>query len=119
MIIKTRLVKILTFGFASGMCLFPFVLIGKEIEITHRLLNHEKIHLRQQLEVLVLPFYFMYFLEYLVRIIQYRNFSKAYRNISFEREAYYYQSHIDYLENRKPYAWRKFITRSEPALTST
>lgn len=117
MIIKTHLVKILTFGFANGMCLFPFVLIGKEIELTHRLLNHEKIHLRQQLETLVVPFYFLYFVEYLVRIVQFRNFTKAYRNISFEREAYYFQSHIDYLEHRKPYAWIKFIARSEPELT--
>lgn len=117
MIIRTRFVKILTFGFANGICLYPFVLFGKGIEITHQLLNHERIHLRQQLETLIIPFYLLYFLEFTVRLIQYRNFSKAYRNISFEREAYYFQSHIDYLKYRRPYAWFKFLTRSEPELT--
>ena len=118
MFIKTRFVRILTFGFANGICLYPFVLIGKEIELTHRLITHEKIHLRQQLETLVLPFYIFYFLEFLFRLLQYRSFSKAYRNISFEREAYYFESHVDYLEIRRPYTWVKFMSRSEPKLTS-
>lgn len=118
MIIKTRFVRIITFGFANGICIYPFVLIRKEVELTHRLLTHEKIHLRQQLETLILPFYVLYFLEFLFRLMQYRNFSKAYRNISFEREAYYFESHIDYLEQRKPYAWLEFIHRAEPKLTN-
>lgn len=118
MFIKTKFVSILTFGFANGICLYPFVLIGKEIELTHRLINHEKIHLKQQLETLVFPFYLFYLLEYLFRVLQYRNFSKAYRNISFEREAYYFESHVDYLDIRRPYAWLSFIARSEPKLTN-
>ena len=118
MIIKTRFVSIITFGFANGICIYPFVLIRKEVELTHRLLTHERIHLRQQLETLILPFYILYFLEFLVRLMQYRNFSKAYRNISFEREAYYYESHVDYLEQRKPYTWLTFINRAEPKLTN-
>ena len=109
MIIKTGLVKILSFGFANGMCLYPFVLIGKEIELTDQLLNHEKIHLKQQLETLILPFYLWYFIEFFVRILQYRSFEKAYRNISFEREAYYFESQSEYLENRKKFAWTAFL----------
>ncbi len=118
MIIKTRLVKILTFGFANGICLYPFVLIGKDIDVNHRLLNHERIHLRQQLETLILPFYLLYLLEFLYRMIQYRDFVVAYRNISFEREAYYFEAHVDYLEHRKPYAWMQFVSRSEPKITN-
>lgn len=114
MIIKTRLVRILTFGFASGICLYPFVLIGKEIELTDRLLNHEKIHMRQQLEMLIIPFYLIYFLEFLFRNLQYRNFSKAYHNISFEREAYSHEYHNGYLEIRRPYAWFQFIRKKGP-----
>ena len=33
----------------------------------------------------------------------------AYRNISFEREAYANEEYIDYLENRKRFAWIKYI----------
>jgi hypothetical protein len=109
MIIKTGLVKIISFGFANGICLYPFVLIGKEIEHTEQLLNHERIHLKQQLETLIIPFYLLYFIEFLVRIIQYRNFEKAYRNISFEREAYFYESNTEYLKQRKSFAWTSFL----------
>lgn len=109
MIIKTGLVRIITFGFANGISLYPFVLIRKEVEPTERLINHEKIHLRQQLEMLVLPFYIVYFLEFLIRVIQYRNFGKGYRNISFEREAYHYDWDTEYLSQRKSYAWTKFL----------
>jgi hypothetical protein len=114
MIIKTSLVRILSFGFASGICLYPFVLIGKEIEITDRLLNHERIHLQQQLETLIVPFYLLYFFEFFIRILQHRNVGKAYRNISFEKEAYQYESEIEYLDNRKRFAWTEFLGQSSP-----
>ena len=116
MIIKTGLVKILSFGFARGMCVYPFVLIGKEAEITEQLLTHERIHLKQQLETLVLPFYLWYFLEFLIRFVQYRNFEKAYRNISFEREAYYFESQEEYLTIRKRYAWIGFLNQASPVI---
>lgn len=114
MIIRTSLVRILSFGFANGICLYPFVLIGKEIEVTDRLLNHEKIHMKQQLETLILPFYLWYLIEFIIRILQYRNFEKAYRNISFEREAYHYESQIEYLNRRKRYAWTGFLDQDNP-----
>jgi len=114
MIVKTGLVKILSFGFARGMCLYPFVLIGKETEVTDQLLTHEKIHLKQQLETFIIPFYLWYLLEFLFRLIQYGHFEKAYRNISFEREAYYFESQQEYLENRKRYAWTGFLVQENP-----
>lgn len=116
MIIRTGLVKILSFGFAKGMCVYPFVLVEREAEITSQLITHERIHLRQQLETLVLPFYLWYFIEFIFRILQYRNFEKAYRNISFEREAYYFESHEEYLNVRKRFAWIGFLGQAEPAL---
>ena len=114
MIIKTSLVKILSLGFANGICLYPFVLIRKEVELTDQLLTHEKIHLKQQLETLIIPFYLLYFVEFLVRILQYGNFEKAYHNISFEREAYFYESHTDYLNYRKRFAWTGFLGQAVP-----
>ena len=71
--------------------------------------NHERIHTRQQKELLFIPFYLIYILEWLVRLVQYRNQEKAYMNISFEREAYKYGHDLKYLEQRKPYAWIKFL----------
>jgi len=63
-------------------------------------MNHERIHLRQQLELLVLPFFVWYGLDYLVKLIRYRNKNKAYRNVIFEREAYENEKNLDYLKSR-------------------
>ncbi len=61
-------------GFVA-MALWPFIFVRKENteKYTARVENHEKIHLRQQLEMLILFFYIWYAVEFLIRLIQYRN----------------------------------------------
>ena len=69
-------------------------------------LYHEAIHTAQMKELLYLFFYIIYFFEWLVRL--FINGSQAYRNISFEKEAYAHQTDSDYLKSRKHFAqWRK------------
>lgn len=85
----------------SAMALFPFVLLKLQNQSNNAvLLNHEKIHLRQQMELLILPFYVWYLVEYLVRLLQYRNHKNAYLNICFEREAYNNETDLEYLNTR-------------------
>lgn len=87
------------------MALFPFILLrttGSETDPV--ILNHERIHLRQQLELLLLPFYLLYLLHYLYLLIRFRNHEKAYRNILFEREAYDHEGDNRYLERRRWWA---------------
>lgn len=95
---------------ANAMALFPFILFKKE-SFRHDLvlINHEKIHLKQQLELLIIPFYILYFFNYLINLIRYKNHYLAYFNISFEREAYQYESDLSYLKKRKFYKWISFI----------
>ncbi|MBE7179565.1 MAG: hypothetical protein INR69_24390 [Mucilaginibacter polytrichastri] len=97
----------------DGMALFPFILVRKP-NPGAILLNHERIHLRQQAELGVLPFYLWYILEYLIRRFQYRDHYLAYRNISFEREAFTNESNLFYLKNR-PFGnfWRYIVVRNE------
>ncbi|SHG12321.1 hypothetical protein SAMN05444372_102338 [Flavobacterium micromati] len=84
-----------------GLTIFPFVLIKyRSDQYDSVLMNHEKIHLRQQLELLFLPFFIWYLLEYFFRLCQYKNHNLAYRNISFEREAYANESDLNYIEKR-------------------
>ena len=71
--------------------------------------NHERIHTQQQKELLYIPLYILYILEWIFRLIQYRNQQDAYMNISFEREAYKHGHDLDYLQQRKRYSWIKFI----------
>lgn len=58
-------------------------------------INHEKIHLEQQKELLFIGFFILYLIEFMF---------KGYYNISFEREAYKYGQNLNYLSNRKHYA---------------
>lgn len=72
-------------------------------------INHETIHTKQGQELLWIGFYLWYLIEYLIRLIIYRDTWMAYKNISFEREAYYNQSDLFYLNRRKHYSWFKCI----------
>lgn len=109
-LITPRLIRFLSRGFATGMAIFPFVLLkNKEAANNHRLLNHEYIHLKQQTEMLVFPFYLWYGIEYIVRRIQFKNHYAAYRNISFEREAYANDHKRNYLNERKFWAFLSYL----------
>ncbi len=93
-----------------GLTLFPFVIIRDFLDKENKvLLNHEKIHIRQQLELLIVPFFVLYFLEFLLRLIQFKDRNKAYRNISFEREAYANEKDLDYLKKRPFWKFRNYI----------
>jgi hypothetical protein len=93
---------------ANGMALFPFLLI-KYKSPSKILINHERIHFRQQIELLIFPFYLWYVLEYLIHRLRGKSPNQAYRNISFEREAYENDENLEYLENRKPWAFWKYL----------
>lgn len=91
-------------GFAAiNLCGLIFVRRG--YEFTEADLRHEQIHTRQMLELLIVPFYLIYIIEWLLRWIQTRHALRAYRSISFEREAYTHQSDPHYLSHRRCYAW--------------
>lgn len=93
-----------------GLALFPFVFVKYSLDIENPVfVNHERIHLRQQWELLIVPFFVLYFLEFLLRLIQYGNRDLAYRNISFEREAYANEKDLDYLKQRSFWKFLNFI----------
>lgn len=95
---------------ANAMALFPFIILKNEGQKKDRILiNHEQIHLRQQLELLILPFYIFYLLNYFINLLRYRNHYQAYFNISFEREAYRFEADLNYLSERKWLNWVRFL----------
>jgi hypothetical protein len=94
-----------------GITLFPFVFVkDSKFKMNKYFLNHEQIHLRQQMEMLVIPFFIWYGIEFLVRYVQYKNWFLAYRNISFEREAYYKEKNLNYLKSRSFWSFLKFMS---------
>ena len=66
--------------------------------------NHEAIHTEQMKELLYVGFYLCYLAEWIVRLFMKGN---AYRNISFEKEAYRGQRIPGYVQTRQRFAhWR-------------
>lgn len=106
-IIRNRFIP---FNGFIAMNLFGVLFVREYAELSGHTINHERIHTAQMLELLVLPFYFLYVTEWLYRVLFTKDrFSKrAYFNLSFEKEAYRNQQNKHYLKNRKLYAmWRK------------
>lgn len=92
----------ITFG---GLCF-----VRKGSRFNERVMNHESIHQRQQREMLYLPFFIVYLAEWAARLL-FSSPREAYRNISFEREAYANESDYNYLSNRKPYSWLHYFSK--------
>ena len=115
-------------GFLA-MCLWPFIFVRNNAASHYNSVadNHEHSHGEQQKEMLAvggvlsavlfvlgcgwwsllaLPvFFWWYGLEWCFRLVQYRDTHQAYRNISHEREAYANEKDLDYLQNRRRFAW--------------
>ncbi len=94
----------------SGIALFPFILVKEKHQLTDKvLINHEKIHFAQQLELLIIPFYLAYIFWYVFNLIRFRSHQKAYFCLPFEREAYANEYDSEYLANRKPFSFLKYV----------
>lgn len=98
--------KLLPFKGFAAINLFGILFVRKDSKITDRLLNHEAIHTAQMKELGYIPFYILYLIEWFIKlIINKLDNNKAYKSISFEREAYNNQNNLEYLKNRKNYEW--------------
>jgi hypothetical protein len=108
LLVAPKTIQFLSKKKARAMALFPFILVSNKI-VDDFIIRHEKIHIRQQLELLVFPFYLWYGVEFLVLLIKYRDAHLAYLNISFEKEAY--ENHFDknYLKERKLFSFCKYL----------
>ena len=93
-----------------GLSLWPFIILkNDDLKDDVVLINHEKIHLKQQRELLIVFFYFFYLTEWLLRALFYMDSYKAYKNISFEREAYANEKNLDYPRNRKVFGFFRYF----------
>lgn len=103
--------KLIPFKGYKYINLFGLLFTRDKSKITDIEYNHEKIHLKQMQEMLWLPFYIQYGVEYLVIIVA-RLFDKQgdrYHDISFEEEAYNNETNLNYCSDRKHFAWLKYI----------
>lgn len=113
-IVSPLLLSILTFNNKNvlAMALWPFVIYKDKKTSENKVIqNHEKIHHRQQIELLILPFYIWYIIEYWAGMFKHKfKHEISYRNISFEIEAYKHESNMTYLKKRAYFShWKYFI----------
>ena len=94
----------------KGITIWPFIFYrDKEDKNNKVFLNHERIHIKQQIEMLIIPFFICYLYFYIVNRIKGMNFNEAYRNNPFEIEAYVNEDTVKYRSKRKFYAWIKYV----------
>ena len=117
--------NIIPFGSCSIINIYGILFSKKKKEnIKQRDLNHEGTH-TEEMDDFVLGlswlrliggtiFYLWYCIEFIFRFFQYGfDWHTAYKNISFEREAYANQDDDDYNDNRSRFAFLKYIHISD------
>jgi len=110
-------VKLITFNWPIGITLAPWGIYLKAYLFVYyvgtiiikTIINHEKIHWQQQMEMLIIFFYIWYVIEWLIKLLFTFSFSRAYLSISFEQESNKYQYNYNYLDSRKSFTWMKYI----------
>ena len=89
--------------------LFGVLFVRKGCTMSESDINHEMIHTAQMKEMGYVLFYVWYLVEWLIKLVKLGDSNKAYRAISFEREAYGNEKNLTYTTTRSKYAWRKMI----------
>lgn len=69
-------------------------------------INHEHIHYAQERELWYVGFYVLYVFMFIANMLVVWDWDKAFRRIPFEEEAYANAASLNYLENRRRFAWR-------------
>ena len=97
--------NIIPFSGYKAMNLFGVLFVRGNAKIDEVTINHESIHTTQWKELWYIGFVLWYVIEWLIRLPK----GNAYRNISFEREAYANDKNLTYLQTRERFAFIKYI----------
>lgn len=100
--------KIIPFGSYTTINLFG-ILFTKSDYLSPTTINHERIHTKQMLELLIVGYYLWYIIEYIIVHFCHKKQNDAYHDISFEEEAHNNDNNLHYLDNRKHFAWWKYV----------
>lgn len=99
--------SLIPFGHFTAINICGVLFVKRGVRVTPELINHEKIHTAQLLELLIIPFYILYFVEWLWLFVSCGKIYESYRAVSFEREAYDNERDLTYLSRRHRFGqWR-------------
>ena len=114
-VVAPRFLSFITRGFARAITLWPFVVLQTgSLKKDARLLRHEFIHARQQLELGIIGFYIWYLCAYIRWWLKYRSHEEAYRHICFEKEAFRHEGDKGYLHSRRIFAFYQYVGDKDP-----
>ena len=98
---------------AQGLGVWPFLIIRSNLKIPHKkeeLIRHERIHLAQQIELLIVGAFILNLFEYLyARLVKKLSKRDSYYFSAIEQEAHRNAMNTEYLTHRKPYAVLDYI----------
>lgn len=95
---------------AMAITFYPFLFVRKDTRNNEELIRHEIIHIRQQVELLIVGVWFLYIFEYLyARYVKKFDARQSYYYTAIEQEAHRNAMNVNYLSVRKPYAVLKYI----------
>lgn len=98
---------------AIALAAWPFILVNNQDVIdSERTMNHERIHHRQELEMMVVPMIILYVAFNIFWFIRTRSVNESYLHNPFEQEAMYNEDNLDYLDTRKFLSWTKYVRRN-------
>lgn len=104
------LLKLIGIKNAKAFAIFPIMGFKDESFETQRIINHEKIHFRQQIELLFIGEILCRLIERLyLRLFLSKNSLDSYKLCCFEQEAYLNQDNDNYLKDRKLFSFIKYI----------
>ena len=104
---KVVINKLIPFKGYIAMTVWPIIFARREL--SKYVVNHENIHGEQQKELLIIPFYIIYCIEYLIKLCITFSHINAYYSISFEQEANINEHDLNYIPTRKHYRWIKYM----------
>ena len=99
----------------AGMAItfWPFIFVRPDLTVhpvLPELLRHEEIHIRQQLELLLIGAWILFLIEYCyARYLKKLDKRQAYYFTALEQEAHRNAFREDYLKIRRPYAMLRYI----------
>jgi len=94
----------------TAINIFGLICARKEKKpLSPETIHHELIHTAQIRETLFVPFYIIYGIHFVILLVKKRHWLEAYRNVCFEKEAYYFECEKRYLECRNPYCWITYL----------
>lgn len=90
------------------MAINLFGVVFSKKPVTLRVRTHEAIHTAQMRELWYVGFYVWYVVEFVIRLLWWFSWRRAYRGVLFEREAYRHEDDPTYpVSGRKRFAFIK------------